>query len=205
MTRGNVTGVGRQVEDLFNAHPRVEFSVKRAADMIGAAPNTVGQHVLALFERGFLLRRMEGIARGRHYVYVKAPNKEVTPVPGRTQIQFRNVPEWVKAMISPDDPEGRDPDGFFWTVTDSGVFEAWKRPEMPSSMYHPRTPKLPEGVDQNDVVNWYSLPSWVKGSYRSDAEMHRLKSFTWVRLGGAEELYDAYTREGEYAGRWGRE
>ena len=199
--RGNVTGVGKRVEDLFIAHPRTEFSVKRAADMIGAAPNTVGQHVLSLFEAGFLLRRMEGVARGRHYVYIK---KEAV-VPGRTPIQFKNVPEWVKAMIRPTDPEGMNPDGFFWTVTDSGVFEAWQRPEAPLSTYHPLAPKLPEGVSQNDVIDWYAFPSWVKGSYRSDAEMHRLKSFTWVRLGGPEEVYDAYTREGEYAGRWGCE
>lgn len=200
--KGNRTSVADQVKDLFTAHPRVEFTVKRVAEMVGAAPNTVGQHVLNLFEAGFLLRRMEGVARGRHYVYVKAPNKEVTPMPGRTQIQYKNIPEWVKAMCA-DDPEGQNPDGFFWTVTDSGVFEAWARPEMPTSTYHPRSPKLPKGVEPNDVVNWYSLPSWVKGSYRSEAEMRHLQSLTWVRK--AEDSYVGYTREGEYAGTWGRE
>ena len=118
----------------------------------------------------------------------------------RKVVTFDQVPEWVKAACR-NDPEGTNPDGFFWTLTESGVYEAWPRSEMPSSIYHPRTPKLPEGVDPAGVVDWYDLPVWVKGSYRSDAELQRLKSFTWVRT--SADRYDAYTPEGEqYTGPW---
>lgn len=204
--KGNRTNVGQRVEQFFNNTPRVEYSVQQVAEHLGVSPNTVGQKVLGLFEDGFLLRRMKGIARGRHYVYIKAPNRqEATPMKGtRKIVTFDQLPAWVLNMAE-NEPEGSNPDGFFWTVTDSGVYEAWARPEMPTSFYHPRVTKLPEGVDAANVVDWYDLPAWVKGSYRNDAEMRRLQSYTWVRVSGAEERYNAYTPEGEYAGPWARE
>jgi predicted transcriptional regulator len=55
----------------FFAECEGEFSVKQVAEAIGMSPNTVGQALLALCENGDLGRRMEGVARGRHYVYAR--------------------------------------------------------------------------------------------------------------------------------------
>lgn len=120
----------------------------------------------------------------------------------RKAVLFRDLPRWVREMVA-GEPEDGDTGEYLWTLTESGVYEAWRRPQMPASTYHPRTRKLPEGVDRNNIVDWYDLPVWVKGSYRSDAEMRRLQSFTWVRAD--EDRYNAYTPEGEYAGPWVRE
>lgn len=120
----------------------------------------------------------------------------------RKMVEFEQLPEWVRDMAQ-NEPEGSNPEGFFWTLTDSGVYEAWARPIVPTSTYHPRLSKLPPGVERANVVNWYDLPTWVKGNYGSEAELQRLKSFTWVRAD--QDRYNAYTPEGEYAGPWVRE
>jgi hypothetical protein len=63
--------------------------------------------------------------------------------------------------------------------------------------------KAPRGVDPAAVVDWYDLPTWIKGSYRNDAEMRRLQALTWVK--GTESTWFAYEPNGRYAGMWERE
>jgi hypothetical protein len=119
-----------------------------------------------------------------------------SPNPRRI-VAAENLPRWVRNEMETH----RVPLGHvsMWTVDANGVYEAWR----PTAIFKPKAPKLPDHVDPDRVVDWYALPSWVKGSYRTEAEMRRLQSFTWVNQGC--DAYRAYTPDGEDAGLWARE
>jgi hypothetical protein len=112
----------------------------------------------------------------------------------RRVVSVDDLPRWVRN--EQEATPHRDPS--LWTVDETGQYEGW----IKVSIFTPKAPRLPDSVDPGDVVDWYALPGWVKGSYRTEAEMKRLQSFTWV---GKGETFFAYTPEGEYAGTWGRE
>ncbi|AZS06762.1 hypothetical protein HOU95_gp045 [Streptomyces phage Hiyaa] len=61
----------------------------------------------------------------------------------------------------------------------------------------------PEEEEEPPTVDWYDLPTWVKGSYRTNAEMDTLKSYTWRKTG--EDEFQAYDLQGRYVGLWARE
>lgn len=112
-----------------------------------------------------------------------------------------NLPKWVRDLYA------EQPTRFLpglWTIDDSGDYHMWST----LGSFHKlelEGKTLPGGIKPADVVDWYALPSWVKGSYSSEAEMERLQSYTWVRgnLSGTE--YHAYEPNGRYAGKWARE
>lgn len=114
-------------------------------------------------------------------------------------VDVNDLPQWVKDLER-ETPTRWTP--MLWTVDEQGDYHAWHT----SGSFHRRdlkTRKTPTGVDPADVVDWYSLPTWIKGSYSSDDEMNRLKSYTWVK--GSESTYFAYEPNGRYAGIWERE
>lgn len=113
-------------------------------------------------------------------------------------VAHENLPRFVRGLAE-DHPELTDRIEYRWTVDDQGAYTSWKR----VSSYVPLKPKLPPNIDPADVIDWYALPSWVKGSYRTEDEMRRLQSLTWVK--GSESTYFAYEPNGRYAGMWERE
>lgn len=189
--KGNRTTVGQQVAEFFDQHPRTEHSVKRVAEHIGASPNTVGQHILNLFEAGELLRRMEGIARGRHYLYVKNPNP---PTQDADRVWYDDNPGRIVG-------DGKR-DGTVLVKFDNGLYDEVSRSDLLS------TPP-PKPVDPRNmrVVGWYDLPSWVKGGIAtSDAKIEYAKSCTWVQHGDdRDETFYCYGPNGAYKGTFGRE
>lgn len=113
-------------------------------------------------------------------------------------VDHEDLPKWVHDLYAKQTP--RFVPGL-WTVDDQGDYHMWST----LGSFHKRTAegndrKMPKGVDPKDIVDWYSLPTRIKGSYRTDAEMHHLKSLTWVK--GSNTTYFAYGRDGRYAGMW---
>ncbi|QNJ57719.1 hypothetical protein SEA_KEANU_114 [Streptomyces phage Keanu] len=190
--KGNRTTVAQQVEQFFRDTPRVEYDVKRVAEMVGATPNTVGQHVLNLFESGVLLRRMEGVARGRKYLYILNPNP---PVPDDAE------------RVWYDDNSGRivgdgDQPGRVEVQWDNGHRSTVSRSDLLST-----PPPRPVDPRRMRVVTWQQLPTWVKGPIAtSDAKVKFAKSCTWVQHGDdRDETFYCYGPEGQYKGTFGRE
>lgn len=57
-------------------------------------------------------------------------------------------------------------------------------------------------------VDWYDLPTWVKGSYSNEKQLTQLKSFKWTQSNASttdNEIYYSYTAEGAYLQQWSRE
>lgn len=94
MTRGNRTDLGSRVEQFFKDNEG-EYSVKQVAGQMGLAPNTVGQYLLGLYDWGMLTRRMNGLARGRHYVYRKSDTPMLTQ---GEQVWYDGAPGTVQSV-----------------------------------------------------------------------------------------------------------
>lgn len=55
-------------------------------------------------------------------------------------------------------------------------------------------------------VDWYDLPTWIKGAYRNDKEMWALKRSKWTTSAASTlEYYYQYCSEGIYRRQWSRE
>lgn len=102
--RGNRTDLGSRVRAFFERHPEGSYSANEVAGALGVSPNTIGQYLLTLTEGGELTRRMHGVARGRHYVYTKAPDVSIDldPRPPRPDVRdmrvigWEQLPEWLR-------------------------------------------------------------------------------------------------------------
>lgn len=195
--KGNRTTVAQQVADFFSSHPRTEHSVKRVAEDIGASPNTVGQHVLNLFDAGFLLRRMDGIARGRKYLYVLNPKQALRV---GQQVWYDDNSGKVEAVHDAGtrvDVEWAN--GNRTTVDRSDLLthaEYVAMQPLPHSKYD---------MTEAQVVQWANLPTWVKGGAdRGDQALEYAKASTWLEV-GPEVFYQFSGDTGTYVGVWARE
>lgn len=115
-------------------------------------------------------------------------------------ITANELPGWVNALMA-ERPFRDEPK--FWAVDESGDYHALA--EMGTFHRRDLKGKAPAGVDPDDVVGWYDLPAWVKGSYSTEAEMLRLQSLTWIRGNLSGSTYFAYDEKGKYVGLWERE
>lgn len=100
-------------------------------------------------------------------------------VPSGIVSLFREHPEQIDAWAIDEET------GTYWTLKKVSSY----------GIAHIQ-PKVPKGVDPKDVVSWYDLPTWIKGSYRSEDHLRALKSRVWVR--GNLTTYFAYTAGGQY-------
>lgn len=197
MERGNVSGVRDRIEQFFDAHPRTEHSVARIAADVGASPNTVGQHVLDLFEKGALLRRMEGVARGRHYLYVKNPR---TTLHVGQQVWYDDTCGKVEAVHG----AGMRVDVKWGNGTRSTV----ARSDLLTHAEYVAMQPLPHSkydMTEAQIVSWPNLPTWVKGGAdRGDAALAHAKQSTWLQVGD-EVFYQFSGETGTYEQVWARE
>lgn len=114
-------------------------------------------------------------------------------------VDVNDLPQWVKDLRA-NQPTPRFMPGL-WTVDEQGDYHMWST--LGSFHRCDLKGKAPKGVDPDDVVDWYDLPAWIKGSYSTEAEMLRLQALTWVK--GSESTYFAYDEKGKYIGIWERE
>lgn len=197
MSRGNVSGVRDLIEQFFDAHPRTEHSVARIAADVGANPNTVGQHVLNMFEQGSLLRRMDGVARGRKYLYIKNP--KLTLHRGQ-QVWYDDTCGKVESVHT----GGRRVDVEWGNGTKSTV----DRSDLLTHAEYVAMQPLPHArydMSSAQVVQWANLPTWVKGGAdRGDAALEYAKACTWLQVDD-EVFYQFSGDTGTYVQVWARE
>lgn len=123
-------------------------------------------------------------------------------------ITWDQVPAWVRpAETDPSQsPQLRALMKVLWTtstVNDNVLYAYWPDGTFMAQWERKHNVTLPKDVDPTSVVTWYDLPTWIKGSYRTDAEMRHLQALTWVK--GSESTYFGYEANGRYAGMWERE
>lgn len=57
-----------------------------------------------------------------------------------------------------------------------------------------------------EPVDWYDLPTWIKGGYANEKEMRALQASKWTRSSSAPDTYFyQYTSEGAYLRQLARE
>lgn len=196
MTRGNRTNVVQQVEDLFRAHPRVEWTVNKVAEHLGFAPNTVGQKVLSLFDAGVLLRRMEGVARGRHYVYVLNPKPALDE---GQQVWYDDTCGKVESVYE----AGR----YVNVLWGNGTRSTVERSDLLTHAEYVAMQPLPHArydMSSSQIVKWEDLPTWVKGGAdRGDMALKFAKASTWLQVD--DEVFYQFSPLGTYEQVWARE
>lgn len=193
MKKGNRTQVGDDIREVFEDNPRVERSVADVARLTGIAPNTVGQHLFNLFEGGVLLRRMAGIARGRKYMYVLAPEKPLNP---GDQVWYDDNPGKVQSVFDAGKRVNVQWDS--GTVTEVSRSDLLSKPQRIQPKYDVRDMR---------VVQWADLPVWVKGEVdRGDDALRYGRSCTWLRANEDDETFFAFGPAcGKLVAMFGRE